>query len=199
MIGARQRHEASLGRPRVGALAPILKGHLERHFHRGGATVGEEHMVETRRREIDQSLGEANRGGVRSAEQRAMGHAVELLANGGVDPRVAMAMDIAPQAAHAIEIFAPLDVDERRALGSLDDQRLVFGHLGEGMPHDLAIPGSQAVELVGRAPSGVREFSWRPPGSRQWIRRIGGSARRHAKPKKDSRARARTRKATAAQ
>ncbi len=75
-----------------------------------------------------------------------MGHLVELLADGRVEPRVAMAVDVAPQAGHAVEILAAVDVDQRAAVGPLDDQRLVLAHLGEGVPDDVAIPAAKLCE-----------------------------------------------------
>ena len=53
---------------------------------------------------------------------------------------MAMAVEVAPQAAGGVEIFAAVDIDQRAAVGALDDQRLVLGHLREGVPDDFAIP-----------------------------------------------------------
>ena len=50
-----------------------------------------------------------------------MGHAVELLADGGVDPRVPVAVDVAPQAAHGVEVAAALDVEDAAARAALED------------------------------------------------------------------------------
>ncbi len=56
-----------------------------------------------------------------------------------------MPVDVAPQAAHAVEIRPAVDIDQRAALGPLDHQRLVLGHLRKRMPDDLAIPLQQFV------------------------------------------------------
>ena len=52
----------------------------------------------------------------------------------------------------AVEILAAVDVDQRAALGPLDDQRLVLGHLREGVPDERAVPALEF--LAGR-------FGWR--------------------------------------
>jgi hypothetical protein len=117
-----------------------LKRHFERHFDSGRSIVGKENMLQSGWREIDQPLGQLDRGGVRRAEIRHVSDFVQLTTNGRVDPRMPMPVDVAPQAADAVEIGATVDIVKRAAFGSLDHQRLVFGHLGEGMPDVAAIP-----------------------------------------------------------
>ena len=59
-----------------------------------------------------------------------------------VDPRVAMAVDVAPERGDAVEVAAALDVDQVAALGPLDHQRLFLAPgllLGERMPEVVAI------------------------------------------------------------
>jgi hypothetical protein len=56
-----------------------------------------------------------------------------------------MAVDIAPQAADAIDVLVALDVGEQAAFGPFDDKRLVLGHLREGVPDVGAVP---RVELI---------------------------------------------------
>ena len=43
-----------------------------------------------------------------------------------VDAGVAMAVDVAPERGDAVEVAAPVAVDQVRALGPLDDQRLLL-------------------------------------------------------------------------
>ena len=69
-----------------------------------------------------------------------VGDPIELRADGRVDLRVAMAVDVAPQAAHAVDVLVAVDVGEHAALGPLDDKRLVLGHLREGVPDVGAVP-----------------------------------------------------------
>jgi hypothetical protein len=74
-----------------------------------------------------------------------VGHAIDLLAHGRVEPWMPVPVNVAPQAGHGIKVLSPLDIDDRAALRTLENQRLVFGHLRERMPDDLAIP---ALELI---------------------------------------------------
>ena len=53
---------------------------------------------------------------------------------------VAMAVDVAPQAADAVDVLVAVDVGEHAALGPFDDERLVLGHLREGVPDVGAVP-----------------------------------------------------------
>ena len=61
-------------------------------------------------------------------------------ANGGVDLRVAMAVDVAPQAADAVDVPVAVDIDQHAAFGPFDHKRLVLGHLREGVPDVRAVP-----------------------------------------------------------
>ena len=65
VIGLAQGQVGRLLRPRVAALPPVLQGHFEGHFDRRGAVVGEEHVVQARRRELDQPLGQPDRRRIR--------------------------------------------------------------------------------------------------------------------------------------
>ena len=69
-----------------------------------------------------------------------MRHFVELCPNGRVDLRVPMAVDIAPQAAHAVDIPIAVDIDQHASFGPFDHKRLVLGHLREGVPDVRAVP-----------------------------------------------------------
>ncbi len=146
VVGVAQGEVAGLFRPRIGPLPPILEGHFQGHFDGRGPVVGEEHVGQARRRQIDQPPGELDGRRVRRAQERDVGDAVQLRADGRIQPRMAMAVDIAPQAADAVDVGVAVDVEERAALGPLDHQRLVFGHLGEGVPDQRAVP---VLELFG--------------------------------------------------
>ena len=146
VIGVAEGEVTGLLRPRIGPLPPILEGHFQGHFHRRGAVVGEEHVRQARRGQLDQPPGELDGLRVRRAQVRDVGDAVELRADGRIQPRMPMAVDIAPQAADAVDIGVAVDVEEHAALGALDDQRLVLGHLGEGVPDQRAVP---AFEFFG--------------------------------------------------
>jgi hypothetical protein len=69
-------------------------------------------------------------------------HAVELVADGAVDVRVAMAVDVAPQGGDAVDVVAALIVDQLPALGTHDRERLFLAPsllLGEGMPEVVVV------------------------------------------------------------
>ena len=147
VIGLAQGHVTGLLRLRVRPLPPILKGHLQRDLHGRGPVVAEEDVPQARRGQIDQPLGQQDGRRVRRAEVRDVGHAVELRADGRVDPRMPMTVDVAPQAADRVEIAAAVDIEDVAAFAALQDQRLVLGHLREGVPDERAVP---VAELVGR-------------------------------------------------
>ena len=70
-----------------------------------------------------------------------MGHPVELVADRLVDPRVPVAVDVAPERGDAVDVAAAVGVDQIRALAPLDHERLLFRPsllLGERMP-DVAL------------------------------------------------------------
>jgi hypothetical protein len=49
-------------------------------------------------------------------------------------------VDVAPQTADTIEIFAAVYIKQGATVGPFDQKRLVFGHLCERMPHVFPIP-----------------------------------------------------------
>ena len=137
-------------------LSPVLKRHFDRHFDGRGAVVGEEHVLQSRRGNVGQPLGQPDRGGIRAAEIGDVRHFVELGSDGRVDLRMAMAVDVAPQAADAVDVPVSLDIDQHAALGPFDHKRLVFGHLGEGVPDVGAVGSSRdAVAQLPQPPSGL--------------------------------------------
>ena len=140
VIGLAQGHVTGLLRLGVRPLPPILKGHLQRDFHGRGPVVAEEDVPQARRGQIDQPLGQQDGRGVRGAEVRDVGHAVELGADGRVDARMPMTVDIAPQAADRVEIAAAVDIEDVAAFAALQNERLILGHLREGMPDQRAVP-----------------------------------------------------------
>ena len=73
-------------------------------------------MIETGRRQFDKAAREANGRDVGNAQQRAMSDGVELFADGGVDFGDAMAVDVAPQRRHAVEILPAVKIDEETAV-----------------------------------------------------------------------------------
>ena len=79
-----------------------------------------------------------------------MRDAVELLADGGVDLRAAMAVHVDPQRRVAIEVAPAALVDQPRALAGRDHERVLalpLGLLREGVPEPCAIElGDQGAD-----------------------------------------------------
>ena len=104
--------------PRLGSrrLPPILKRHLQGDFNGGRAVVGIKNVVKSGRRQFDKTTRQANGGDVGNAEEGAMSHGVELFADGRVNFGDAMAVDVAPERRHAVEVFPAVEIDEKTAV-----------------------------------------------------------------------------------
>ena len=76
-----------------------------------------------------------------------MSDLVQLLANGGVQSRVAMSVNVAPETADSIDILAAFGVDQYATFRAFDQPRLELGHLRKGMPDVSQIPGSQLFRV----------------------------------------------------
>src|SRR5450432_4096663 len=96
--------------------------------------------MEVTRHDVRQALGKPHRRVASHAERRAVGHAIELLANRGINSRMMMTVHVAPHAAGPIDVFAAVDVDQSTALGPRDHKRLILSHLRESMPKMAAVP-----------------------------------------------------------
>ena len=59
-----------------------------------------------------------------------------------------MAMDVAPKAAGAVDVFDSVDIDQHAAISSLDHKRLVLGHLRERMPNQRSVPVEQILPVL---------------------------------------------------
>src|SRR6266511_753749 len=142
---------------RVAAQLVMLVRHLERDLHRGRARVGEEDAGEPARDEPRELLGALDGGGRGEAEQGRVGDPPELRADGLVDLRDAVAVDVAPERGNAVEVAVPERVDEVRAVARVDDERLLREpvlHLRERVPQ---VPVVRLAEpAVALEPSGVR-------------------------------------------
>src|SRR5437870_3167182 len=75
-----------------------------------------------------------------------MGDPVELRANGVVELRHAMAVDVAPERRDAVDVGVAVEVEEEAPLGTVDDQRAFLRvglHRRERMPDVIAVPAFQ--------------------------------------------------------
>jgi hypothetical protein len=94
------------------AVLLVLERHLERDLDGSRSGVRVEDAVETVGSDLDQPPGQLGRAGVREPEHRRVGNPVELLPQRLVDRRMAMAVDVAPQGGDAVQIAAPVRVDQ---------------------------------------------------------------------------------------
>ena len=101
---------------------PVLHRHFQRDLHRRGAAVGVKHPMQPLGRDLDQLLRQLNARHMAQAKKRRMGDAIELRFDRVVNFLLAMAMHVAPQRRHPVEILAPVDIDKIMAIALADDQ-----------------------------------------------------------------------------
>ena len=76
---------------------------------------------------------------------------VELIADGLVDLRDLVAVDVAPEAGDAVDVAVAVGVDEVEAFGAVDDQRGLIAplaHGGEGVPDMLVVKLGEAFGVT---------------------------------------------------
>jgi len=150
VVAAGEIHEAVLaGAARV---APVVRGHLQRDLGRRGAVGGVERVSEMRAGQRGEPLGQLDDRLVREAGQHRMLERVELRAQRGVDVRVAVAEEIHPPRADAVEQAPPVRVDQPRPFAAHDRherQRLVLFHLRAGVPDGGERTGEEGLRMHG--------------------------------------------------
>ena len=104
--GSCSRRQTNSVAPPLAALVPVLEGHLQRDLARRSSRCRSRRRGSARRgASVDEPLGQLDRaGGWREAEHRRVGDPVELVAHRGVDARVAVAVDVAPQRRDAVDV-----------------------------------------------------------------------------------------------
>ena len=119
-------------------VAPVLHRHLHRDFHAHGARVGEEDVLEPGRRQRDEPVRQPLCRPVGQAAEHDVRELLELRAQGGVQLRVAIAVNDAPPARDGIDQHAPVGEVQPRANRAhhlvLD---LEASHLRVGVPEGL--------------------------------------------------------------
>src|SRR5262249_45501052 len=110
VIGMRKSEILDLLRARIGSLLPELERHLQRDLDGGGAAVGEEDVIESRRRQLDELAGEFYRWHVGHAEQRAVSNLIELRTDRLIEFGDAVAVDVAPQRRDAVDVPVTVEV-----------------------------------------------------------------------------------------
>jgi len=137
----------------VPRLLPELHGHFDRRLDSRGSIVTEERAGQcARREEPAESGGEFGSRGVCCAKKRDMGDAVELAFDGGVDGRMAVAVDVCPDRGVSIKELPPATVAKDGPVTFDKDERIVpVGapglHLRERMPGVGLVPGSDLVGI----------------------------------------------------
>ena len=117
-----------------------LHRHLERHFDRGGTIVGIKNARQRpRRKKRHQLFCEPDGRFVGQAEKRAVGKFRRLPLDGLHNVGMRMTVDVGPDRAVAVEVFAACRVDQPAATSFHQDEGIMPGrapvpHLGERMP-----------------------------------------------------------------
>ena len=145
-------------------VGPELEGDPDRLLDRRGAVAREEEARIVDRHPLGERLGELDRRDVPIAEHGRVGDPVELVAEGLVELRHAVAERRDPERGDGVEVAPALGVDELVAVGALDDDRpavRVGRHLREAVPD----AGGVAVDPVGHAAE---------PSGRALVARAGG-------------------------
>ncbi len=148
VVGVSQSDEAG---PALAALVPVLVGHLERDLGGGGAGVRVEDARQAGRSDLDEPSRQVDRRGVAEAEHGGVGDPVKLVAQRGVDARMAVPVDVAPERGDAVDVAVAVDVDEVGTLRALDDQLLLLlpaALLRERMPEVCAVRRLEIHEVV---------------------------------------------------
>ena len=185
VVAALQRDEAVLGRP--AGVAPVVRAHLQRDLGGRGAVAGVERVAQAG--EGGQALRQLDHGRMRQPGQHRVVEARELVDQRRADRRMAVAEEVGPPRADAVEVAPALDVDQPGPLGRGDrDQRRRIGlravrgavrlHLRAGVPD-----GAQAAFAPGRVRAGEGGGHARTAGGRPAAREGRSIVReRHGKP-----------------
>ena len=147
VVGAREGRD--LAALQAAGELPVLEGELERDLDGVGAVVGEEAAGEDAVGEGGELGGELRRARVVQAEEGDVRDLVELGAQGGVEIRVVVPVDVRPDRGVAVEVAPALGVDQPAPLAAHEVQAgvvHVLPHLGERMPGMPPVGGIQGVE-----------------------------------------------------
>ena len=163
VVGVLEADERGPPHVLAAAVLPVLERHLQRDLDGGRARVRVEDAAEPGGRDLDQPRGELGGAGVGEAEHRRVGDAVELVADRLVDQRVAVAVDVAPQRRDAVEIAAPVGVDQLVPSAasiisgsSRDPVALLRERVPEVVVIELGLRSHPLRANIDRAPAGIR-------------------------------------------
>jgi hypothetical protein len=129
------------------AVAPVMGAHLERDLGGAGAVAAVKGMAQAGQRA--QPFGEFHHRLVREAGQHDVVQRVQLLAQRRLDVRMAVAEQVDPPGADAVQVAPAFKVVQPHAFGARDGHgrlRLVQLHLRARVPHMAqAAPDHQCV------------------------------------------------------
>ena len=117
-----------------------LHRHFQRHLHAYRAAVGQEHMLEWGRSELDQQTAQGDGRLVGQTAKHHVGFAFQLLMHGRVQHRVVVAVNGGPPAAHAVHhITEPFDFQPHSTRTGYGVHGVGAVHAGVGVPNVLAV------------------------------------------------------------
>ena len=153
MVRLHQREHLALAG--VAAQHLVLQRHLHGHLHAHRTAVGEEHVVQPRRGNAHQLLCELVGGIVGQAAQHHMAKLPRLLADGGDEARMAVAVNHAPPGAGGIQ--QALAAFQRKVAAAAADH---FGRRRLGFEMGIGVPNGGVhgvASWVARGSSASRE------------------------------------------
>ena len=166
VVGVLEAHEARARGPRVGGLLPVLERHLERDLDRRRAAVGVEDAASSagRRRASHQAPGQLlGAAGATSPSIVVCATRSSCSRTAASMPRMAVAVDVAPQRRDAVDVAAALGVRRARRPRPARSTGALLGleapHLRERMPDggcEAAASASAAMVASPQVGTGLR-------------------------------------------
>ena len=146
VVGAFHRDDPSLGVP--SDELPILERKLQRDLDGVAAVVRIEATRQRTARQSGEIFGELGGDRVVQAEERHVGNLLELLAEGAVQVRIVVAMDVRPDRGVTVQVALPFPVDQPVPFAADQMQPgivLILPHLGKRMPPEAPVGGIEGV------------------------------------------------------
>ena len=146
VVAAAPGHQPVLARTSARAL--VLEAHLDRDLDRHRARVGEEHVLEPRRRDLDEGAGQVDRGRVGEAAEHHVAHGAELVADRRVEDGMGVPVHGRPPRRHAVHQLPPVGEAQPHPLGGDDRKRRhERGHRRVRVPYPPPVVAEQAFDV----------------------------------------------------
>ena len=100
---------------------------------------------------MGQAPGQEDGRGMGQPQEGAVGHLLQLAAQGLVQLRAPVAVEVGPEGGDPIQVAVAFLIEEIAAFSPGDDQEFFLPealHLGEGMPEVLPVPAHQGVAVA---------------------------------------------------